>query len=240
MEDIHLSRELLSALEDGNVSRDSLKDLAPEHLPSECTHCRAEIDAYRLYHGTHASLFAKVLAALLDRMLALGAREMPRAEQDLRTLPPLTPSQRRGKFGYSRGRFRSSALARLLLEESWHCLPDRPTEAFEFADLAAMILALNSQLIDYLDLMSLAEAYMANAHCLKNGHDTADYYFAIAREIIVEHGVTDPEVVGRVDALMSFLRASQGRLPEAEKLLQRAATQFELVGATEGAAHESI
>ncbi len=52
--------------------------------------------------------------------------------------------------------------------------------------------------------------------------------------------MTDPAIVARVDDLMGSLRKDQRRLPEAERLLKRAAMQFGLIQADDDAARVQI
>ena len=64
--------------------------------------------------------------------------------------------------------------------------------------------------------------FMGNACRVDNDRRTADDLFSLARQVIAEHGVTDPEVVARVDDLLGSLRKDQRRFAEAARLLKRA------------------
>ncbi len=93
---------------------------------------------------------------------------------------------------------------------------------------------------EYFDLYVLATAHMGNARRVGDDPQEAGRLFTLARQVMAEHGVTDPAVVARVDDLMGSLRKDQRRFPEAERLLKRAAVQFDLIHAPEDAARVLI
>jgi len=92
----------------------------------------------------------------------------------------------------------------------------------------------------YFDLLALGKAQMANACRVGNDRRRANELFALARQLMADYGVTDPEVVGRVDELMASQYKDQRQFQDAERLLKRAALQFGLVQATEDAARALI
>ncbi|HBL27369.1 MAG TPA: hypothetical protein DD490_11095 [Acidobacteria bacterium] len=92
----------------------------------------------------------------------------------------------------------------------------------------------------YAELYVLALAHMANARRVGGERRKADDLFAVARHALIDNGVTDPAVVARVDDLLGSLRKDQRRLPEAARLLRRAAMQFSLVQAHADAARVLI
>jgi tetratricopeptide (TPR) repeat protein len=177
---------------------------------------------------------------MLDRLVAPISRQVARAERDLLELLPLAPEERSRRIERARSRFRNPALIKLLLEESRRRLPGDPAEAYHLADLAWRVTNRNPRMVGYFDWYVLSMALMANACRVANDRPRADELFAMARRVLVEHGVTDPAIVARVDDLMGSLRKDQRRLPEAEKLLKRAAMQFELVHAHDDAARALI
>jgi tetratricopeptide (TPR) repeat protein len=243
MDDIHLSREMLRAVDEGKLRKSVVDEIKTEHLLSRCPHCWGEVQAYQAERRAGPSLLGRVAATftiLLQRTVTLGNREISRAEKELRDLLPLSPDERRSRVEKAQRRFRSGALVRLLLEESRQCLPDRPAEAFALAELSRNVANRNPGMQGYFDLYVLATAHMANACRVRDDRPTADSMFSLARQVIVEHGVTDPEVVARVDDLMGSLRKDQRRFDEAEKLLKRAAMQFGLIHAPEDAARALI
>ena len=243
MDDIHLSREILRAADDGRLPRSFVDESKTEHLLSRCPHCRAEAEAYEAERRAGTSVLSRVfqiLLALLARWVDSGSRELRQAERDLRELLALSPDERIGRIERARGRYGSPALVRLLLETSRGCIPERPAEAFHLADLARKVANRNPRMPEYFELYVLTTAYMGNARRVGDDPNEASQHFTLVRRIMAEHGVTDPAVVARVDDLMGSLRKDQRRFPEAERLLKRAAVQFDLIHAPEDAARVLI
>jgi tetratricopeptide (TPR) repeat protein len=244
MDDIHLSRQILRAVAQGKLPWSFLDEIKTEHLLSRCPHCRAEVEAYEeeLRSGTSSlRRFWLLVSALLKRLATPAtSRVLSGAVRDLEELLPLHPDERARRIERARGRFRGIALVKLLLEESSRCIPGRPEEAFHLADLARSVLNRSPQTPQFFDLYVLASASMANARRVGNDRRMADDLFVGARQVITEHGVTDPEVVARVDDLLGSLRKDQRRFVEAERLLKRAAAQFGLIEAPDDAARALI
>jgi tetratricopeptide (TPR) repeat protein len=242
MDDIHLSREILRAVEDGKIPRDLLEEIKTEHLLSRCPHCRAEVEAHEAERRGRSFLGGvfRALSVLLDRLTSAGVRDLRLAEQDLVELLRLPADERVRRVERARGRFRSPPLVRLLLEESRGRIPSQPREAFHFADLARKVANQNPRMSDFFDLYVLATAFMANACRVGNDRRTADELFSLTRRVIADHGVTTPGTVARVDDLMGSLRKDQRRFADAERLLKRAAMQFGLVNAPDDAARVLI
>lgn len=243
MDDIHLSREVLRAVKNGTLPQSVVGEITTDHLLNLCPHCRAEVLALEAGGRITASFLPRIfglLSAMLDRLVAPASRQLAQAERDLRELLPLTPEERTRRIERARNRFRSSALVRLLLEESRKRLPGNPAEAYHLADLAWRVANRNPRMQGYFEWYVLSMALMANACRVANDRRRADELFSVARRVLVEHGVTDPAVVAQVDDLLGSLRKDQYRLPEAEKLLKRAVMQFELVHARDDAARALI
>jgi tetratricopeptide (TPR) repeat protein len=243
MDDIHLSREILRAIHDGRVPQSVLEEIKTEHLLSRCPHCREEVQAFEVELRGGVPVFSRVfqlVSATLERLVTPVAREMTQVEQELRELLLLTPEERSRQVERARNRFRRPALVKLLLEESRRRLPGDPTEAYNFSDLALRVANRNPRMQSYFDFYVLAMAQMANACRVANDRRKAGELFTEARRVLVEHGVTDPAVVARLDDLLGSLRKDQRRFPEAERLLKRAAMQFELIRASNDAARALI
>src|SRR6185436_16610774 len=243
MDDIHLSREILRAVHHGMVPQSVLDEIKTEHLLGRCPHCRAEVQAYEAELKVGGSVFSRVLrivSSTLERLVGPASRESARAERDLRALLPLAPEERAKLVEDARSRFRRPALVKLLLEESRKKLPGDPVEAYHLADLAWRVANRNPGMQDYFDLYVLAVAQKANACRVADDRRRADELFTLARQVLVEHGVTAPAVVARVVDLLGSLRKDQRRLPEAERLLKRAAMQFGLVRADDDTARVQI
>ena len=243
MDDIHISRELLRAVDDGRVPMNVLDAIKTEHLLSRCPHCRAEVEAYKAdcrARTSFLSRFLQTISTLLRRLVSLGSGEIDRAERDLRELLLLPQDVRSRRIQRARGRFRSPVLVRLLLEESRRHASLKPALSFDLAKLAETVANRNPGMPGYFDLLALGKAQMANACRVGNDRRQANELFAAARQIIAVYGVTDPEVVGRVDELMASLYKDQRQFQDAERLLKRAALQFGLIGASEDAARALI
>jgi tetratricopeptide (TPR) repeat protein len=243
MDDIHISREMLRATEDGRVPRSVLDEIRDEHLLNRCPHCRTEVEAYEAERRAGTSVLRRVshiFSGLLERVANSGSREQKQAEHDLRELLSLSLDERTRQIERARSRFRSTRLVRLLLEESRRCAPAQATESFHLADLARRVVNRTPQRAEFFDLYVLATARMANACRVGDDRRKADELFTLARQVMSEHGVTDPEVVAQVDDLVGSLRKDQRRFQEAERLMRRAVMLFGLIGASEEAARVLI
>lgn len=239
MDDIHLSREILRAVHDGKVPQSVLEEIKTEHLLSLCPHCREEVQAYEVERRGGASVFSRILhlvSAVLERLVSPASRDSEEAEKELRELLSLSPDERTRQIERARNRFRRPALVKLLLDESRKQLPGDPAEAYHLSDLACMVATRNPGMPGYFGLYVLAMAQMANACRVANDRRRAEELFAVARRVLVEHGVTDPAVVARLDDLLGSLRKDQRRLPEAKRLLTRAAMHFGLIHALDDSA----
>ena len=231
MDDMHVTRELYRAVEQGELPRNFLDEVVTDHLMARCVHCRAEVMAYGQERQAGPAVWSRILqmfGLLADRLLAPSAREERRARKELEELLSLPPEARMKRLARARGRFRSAALVRLLLDESRRHIPRNPADALCCAELARSVADRNPRMADYFDLHVLATATMANACRLLGDSRRADDLFLRARQIMNEHGVTDLSVIARVDDLVGSLRRDQRRLPEAAKLQRRAATLFSL------------
>lgn len=180
------------------------------------------------------------LLLLIPRWMAPSERELRGARRDFEALLALPPEDRWGRLSRARSRFRSPGLVRLLLDESRRRLPGQPAEAFHFAELAQTVANRNPGMPEFFDLYTLATATMGNACRVQDDNARAEDLFALARQVMDKHGVTDPAVIARVDDLVGSLRKDQRRFPEAEKLLKRAAVLYRLVRSPEDHARALI
>jgi tetratricopeptide (TPR) repeat protein len=239
MDDIHLSRQILRAVDQGKLPRSFLEEIATEHLLSRCPHCRAEFHAFEAERRAGTSVLRRLLllvSALLERFAFSAPREVRRSELNLQEILRLSPDEQLKRVDRARSRFHGLALIKLLLDESRRCLPGRPAEAFQLADLARRIVLRSPRMPEHFDWYTLATASMGNARRAAGDLQQASQLFLLARQVIAEHGVTDPAVVARVDDLLGSLRKDQRRFAEAEKLLKRAAVQFRLIEAPDDTA----
>jgi tetratricopeptide (TPR) repeat protein len=236
MDDIHISRELYQAVDRGELPRDFLEEIQAEHLRARCPHCRAEADAYtfgRRAEPSAWSRFLQTLSLLIPRWMVPAERDLRGARRDFEALLSLPPEDREGRLAKARSRFRSPDLVQLLLDESRRRLPGQPAEALHFAELAWKVANRNPGMPEFYELYVLATATMANACRAQDQNSRAEELFALARQIMDKHGVTDPAVIARVDDLVGSLRKDQRRFPEAERLLKRAAVLYGLARSPE-------
>jgi tetratricopeptide (TPR) repeat protein len=243
MDDIHLSREILRAFEARELPWQAVVEIALDHLMSHCPHCRAEVEAHEVERRARAfgpGRVLPILRSLGEQEARRHSKEEVDAKGDLAEILSLPAANRAARIERARTRFRSPVLARLLLEESRGCLPGRPSEGLHFADLARKVVNRNPRSPEYFDLYALSTAFIGNA-CRAGGNlGDASQHFAHARQVMAQHGVTNPEVVARVDDLIGSLRKDQRRLRDSEKLLKRAAALFELIHASDDAARVLI
>jgi tetratricopeptide (TPR) repeat protein len=237
MADIHLTREILRALLDGELPARLVVQIGLQHLMSLCPSCREEIEAFRRERTAGAaagySRMFEVLPTLLQERVARLEEEQRQARRDLAELLRLPSGERAGRVKRARGRFQSAALVRLLIEESRKRIPGEPEEALHLAELARTVANANPRMPEFFDLTVLATAHMANACRVGETPRRAVEHFLHARHVIREHGVTNPEVIARVDDLEGSLRKDQRLFAKAEELLARAAMLYRLMNARE-------
>lgn len=236
MRDIHISRELYHAVERGDLPKEFLEEVQAEHLLARCSCCRAEAEAYASRRSAGFFAWSRVLqliSHLVPLWLTPSERELRGAQRDFEELLAIAPEDRASRLARARSRFRSPALVRLLLDESRRCLPSHPVEAFHFAELARTVANRNPRMPEFFELYVLATAAQANACRVQDENGRAEELFALARQIMDQHGVADPAVIARVDDLEGSLRKDQRRFPEAEKLLKRAAALYFLTRSIE-------
>jgi tetratricopeptide (TPR) repeat protein len=123
---------------------------------------------------------------------------------------------------------------RLLIAESGRRVQADPGEAHRLAALALEVLNTAPGRPGYYTLLVLALATMANARRAAGQFREADGAFENVRNVIRTWGVTDPEVIARVDELEGSLRKDLRRFAEAEELLIRAELFYQLAGDEEG------
>jgi len=240
MADIHLTREILRAMLRGEVPARMVVQIGLQHLMSVCPSCRKEVKAFEREQTAGASAgynqTFEVLPALLEDHVARMEEEQRQARRDLAELLRFPREDRIHRVRRARGRFRSAALVRLLIEESRKHIPAEPKDAFHLAELARTVTHANPRMPEHFDLIVLATVHMANACRVGETPRQADDHFLHARHIIQNHGVTHPEVLARVDDLEGSLRKDQRRFEQAEELLTRAAMLYSLVRGMEDAA----
>lgn len=240
MADIHLTWEILRAMLRGEVPARMVVQMGLQHLMSVCPACREEVNAFEREQTAGApagyNRTFEVLPTLLQDHVARMEAEQRQARRDFAELLRFPREERAGRVRRARGRFRSAALVRLLIEKSQQHIPAEPEEAFHLAELARTVTHANPRMPEHFDLVVLATVHMANACRVGETPRLAEDHFLRARHVIQAHGVTHPEVLAHVDDLEGSLRKDQCRFEQAEELLTRAAMLFRLVYALEDAA----
>lgn len=235
MADIHITRELLRAASRGELPPRVLLNLGLEHLIALCPTCRLEVEAWRYEQGAAPPPdYTRAFQALPD----LISKQMPRmpverrlAKRDLRALLRLPREAREKRINRARDRYRGIALVQLLLDESRKHFTRDPREALHLANLARAVLQRSPHVPGYFDYLALVTAYLANATRLSGDRRLASEHFGHVRFLVSREGVTDPEVLARVDDLEGSLRIDQRLFQEAETLLRRAIMFYRLIGA---------
>jgi tetratricopeptide (TPR) repeat protein len=234
MDDLHISRELLWAVSRGELPASVIAQIAAQHLMSLCRTCRQEITRFqeerRAAAAAGSSRALELLPEVLDERTPLIEGELKEAARDLEILLALPPEERIQRIERARSRFRSATLVRLLIEESRKRVQNDPEEAFHLASLARLVAIRNPRMPRSFDLIAMATAHIANACRIQDDRRQAEEHFGHVRYVITYHGVTDPEVLARVDHLEGSLRMDQRQFQKAEELLGRAAMLYRVSG----------
>jgi len=232
MADIHLTRVLLWAVARGELPPSLITQIGMQHLMSLCHTCRRELTAFQKERTATASpdydRVFRLLPALLEEQVPHLEREERGATRDLQDLLALSRDERSRRVERARNRFRSATLVRLLVGESRKAIHTSPDEAFHLAELARTVAHRNPQMSGSFDLVALASAQMANACRVAGDTRLAEEHFGHARYLISHHGVTDNDVLARVDYLEGSLRMDQRQFVAAEELLSRSAMLYRL------------
>lgn len=234
MADIHITREILRAVSRGDLPSRLLLNLGLEHLTALCPTCRRELEAWRHERGASAYDYTQafqILPEFLSKQRPRVAEEHRLAKRDLRALLRLPMEAREVRITRARNRYRGVALVQLLLAESQKRFTKDPRQAMHLAELARTVLKHTPQVPGYFDHLALASAYLANATRASGELREAAEHFAHVRYLVTHEGVTDPEVLARIDDLEGSLRKDQRQFRDAEKLLRRSIMLYRLIGA---------
>jgi len=234
MDDIHFSRELLRAVSRGELPVKLLSQIGLQHLMDLCPYCRREIRAWQ--KEMQDSAMPRENFDLLPSFKEERSHPVLQAASELRELLALPQEERLRKVRQARTRFRSPALAKLLLAESRERVHQDPEESFDCAELALEVASHSPGMPRVVEFTALAAAAMGNACRAGGSLRPADQHFAYARTILRDHVVTDPEVLAQVDDLEGSLCKDQRLFSRAEELLSRAAMLYRLVGDEAGLA----
>lgn len=236
----HLSPELVEMVLQGELPPRTLVTLMRHHLADLCPQCRrvfAELangTTWRPPQHAHSGTcaldgYASAFERAAGEALAVADRrsgEQSAAERDLAALLALPAEARRGRLVRARRRFRSRALAALLLDECRRRLDDEPVECGDLAELAHEVLLRVPGALDGDDgdegLAARALAYRAEAARATGDLPTSDRLFRSLRSRLASFPLNDPEVHAEVTTLEAGLRRDQQRWGEMESLLARA------------------
>lgn len=232
MSDIHITRELLRAVESGELPARMLTQIGWQHLMSLCPSCREELEAWRQEKAasrTYDTAF-KVLPLVLERHVDEEEERREAARQDLRALLKLPHEERLAKIRRAARRFRGTAIAALLLDEARKAMPAQPAKLSELAEAAVEVLLRTPEVPGLYDLLVRARAYQANALRALGKLAEAEERLRGARTLLRTQNATDPLVFAEVDWIEGGLRKDRRQFPEAEELLVRAASLYSLAG----------
>ncbi len=232
MGNMHLTREMLRAVSRGELPARVVTQIGLDHLLHLCPFCRQELQAFQEENraGKRQGPALLALSAVVGKHASDLGASIRRAERDLKDLLPLSTEERRSKVERARARFRGRVFVRRLLAESQRRITTNPAEAYCWAELARIVAQFSPDPSGSFDLLALAAAYQANACRVSDDTQKAEQLFAHARHLAVHGGVTDLEVLARIDDLEGSLHMDQRRFQEAEEVLSRAAMLFNLVG----------
>lgn len=218
-------RELRRAVARGEIEVDPLP--ATETRPATQAGGRADGRPDPRYVGAFESIQEEAGAWAIRLR-----RERRRAGEDVAELLRLPPESRAGRIERARSRYRSRAVADLLLVESRRLIDERPAESRNLAGLVDLVLLWTPGAFgqDWARELSVrAAAWVANAYVMEHDLRAAERAFAdvrvrMARELVGE------AVHAAVASLEASLRIEQSRFDEARRLLDRAAAFYRAAG----------
>ena len=241
----HIDIDLVFMVLEGQLPPNVLLRTAYEHLKELCPQCaetlgfvrQAEAQLFRdpqspgrelAPAGRFEPRYAAAFDAAADRArerARLVEEERKRARKDLRVLLDLPVEERESKIINARTRFRSRALAELLLEECRQLTRLDPEEAASLAALARTVVlwtpgALAHPWAEVIQARSLA--LTANAVRVGGDLKAADALFVDVRRFLAKNALGDCDLHAEVCSLEASLRLDQRRLDEAEAQLDRA------------------
>jgi tetratricopeptide (TPR) repeat protein len=235
MADMHITRELLEAIAQGEIPARMLEDTILEHLKQVCPYCKRELEEFAREQeaerrGKSPRAGVEAVSAMLNHHLKDLRRGHDRAQRRVEELLTLPRDERIARIKRSRTWYRGPQIAGLLLEESRTAVTASPEEAEHLAELARLVVQYSPGWVGCMGMLALATAHIANACRAATKFAEADRHFDYVRSVITHQGVTDTEILARIDHLEGSLRMNQNRFPEAEKLLSRAVLLFSVAG----------
>lgn len=236
----HLTRRLLRAFFDHELTPTELVTLLLRHLEELCPACREEIAAWSLEcrecgeapaAGASYELLSEALMGTLEAELQWLQELRPLAEGEFQELMAMAAPERLHKVERAIKRFRNPVLIDLLLERSEELARVDPREAQEVAELAQEVaLRLPHRYgADVLQSsLARAKAYRANAIRVSGDLRAADRAFSE----FLDHLdlLPDPLVRAEVLGFTVVLRKDQRRFAEAEELFEQTMGVYRRLG----------
>jgi tetratricopeptide (TPR) repeat protein len=231
--DIHITPELLAAVERGEIPARVLAEVGWNHLMHLCPTCSAGFQDWqrrRRDTGVGYDSAFRVLPVILERHTQAAEEAQKKADKDLRTLLKLPHPERLGRIQRSQTRFRGVMLAHRLVGEAKRHMPTEPQTVYDLAEAAEAVLLRTPHAPGYYDALARAIIYKANALRALGRLSEADERMRGARSLVRNEAVTDNLIYAEIDWFEGVLRKDQRRFMEAEELLSRAASLFKLAG----------
>lgn len=255
----HLDLDLLQGVLDGDLPPKALLRRLLDHLGELCPECGQAVAALQRGREVQEEEAGKPPApeqsgngggeqavttlpdprfvGALDRVQRTAAdwtrkvrQEQRRARADLRELRRLPREARAERVENARSRFRSRALADLLVEESRRVVREDPAEAQSLAALVEVVLLWTPGAFgeDWArELVLRARAWEANAIRVAGELRAADRRFGELRAHLAREVVSTEALHAEICSLEASLRIDQGQVREARQLLAQAAELYE-------------
>ncbi len=233
MTDIHVTAELLEAVQRGELPSHVVLELGWDHLLQLCPTCRAGVRAFQEEKQDQAPDYEtafRTLPLVIERHAVDDAEKRAEADRDLRELLELPHEQRLARIWRANRRFKGLLLAHGLLNRAKELATEQPQAMYEMAEAAEQVLLRSLQGPGYYDVLVRARAYQANALRARSKLREADERMASARSLIRHESVTETLVYAEVDGIEGVLRKDQRRFQEAENLLTRSVVLYKLAG----------
>jgi tetratricopeptide (TPR) repeat protein len=158
--------------------------------------------------------------------------ERRKAREDVRDLLRLPATARARRIERARSRYRSRAVADMLLEESRRLARERPSESRSLAGLVEVVVLWTPGAVgqDWARALRVrAAAWIANSYRVELDLRAAERAFSEVRARMA-HEVVGEVVHAEVASLEASLRIEQGRFEEARRLLDQAAVFYRAEG----------
>jgi hypothetical protein len=240
--DVHITVEMLRAVERGEVAPRILVEIGIEHLAALCPHCREELRAWQAARtvATRPEAALQALPSVLSRHSTEAEEKRKEAERDFQELSALPHPIRLIRVRRAAKRFRGVILAGLFLRDSKRIVPGDPGLALELAQTAEAVLLQSRAVPGIADVYARSYAFQANALRAQGLLQGAESRFAFARFFIRQQGVTDPALIAEIDSCEAVLALDQRRFAEAEKLLNRSIQMYAIAGECTSASHPML